>query len=114
MTVAADGTFLSCGHGSWQQVSAPFDPNDAWVSYGDGITLHGQGRRNPEVLAGRWTGTPMASGACGVEQTPVTDAGIGAPQRTVGKPGEPLQFEVGPVAFTVVLTGDCLWQRAEK
>ena len=66
----------------------------------------------PEVLSGQWTATPQDSAsACSVEQAPVTDAGVAPPQTTVGKPGQALHFEVVPVVFSIVLGGDCLWER---
>ena len=116
-TQLPDGTtFLACqgvsGDYRWRPVSTPFDPSDRWLSYGPGLTLHGQGRRNPEVLSGQWTATPQDSAsACSVEQAPVTDAGVAPPQTTVGKPGQALHFEVVPVVFSIVLGGDCLWER---
>lgn len=113
MTVLPDGkTFGVCEGSSWRPVGSPFDPSDRWLSYGAGVTLHGQGRRNPEILSGQWTGSPLdPSSVCGVVQAPVTDAGVGAPQVTSGRPGLVLDFEVLPVVFTITLTGDCLWQR---
>jgi hypothetical protein len=114
MTVLPDGkTFEVCEGNSWRPVGSPFNPNDRWLSYGHGVTLHGQGRRNPEILSGRWTGAPLdSSSACGVQQAPVTDSGVGTPQVASGKPGQVLNFEVLPVAFTITLTGNCLWERA--
>jgi hypothetical protein len=113
MTVLADGkTFGVCEGGAWRTVRSPFNPSDRWLSYGGGVTLHGQGRRNPEILSGQWTGAPLdSSSGCGVEQAPVTDAGVGAPQVTSGRPGQVLGFTVLPVVFTIILTGDCLWTR---
>lgn len=101
----------SGGH-TWQPVPEPFDPSDIWLSYGPGLTLTGQGRRNPEILSGQWTATPLDDGACGAEQAAVTDAGVGAPQTATGKPGETLEFEVMPVVYTITLTGYCLWERS--
>ncbi len=116
-TQLADGTtFLACegvsGGYRWQRVSAPFEPSDRWLSYGPALTLHGQGRRNPEILSGQWTATPQdLVSACSAEQAPVTDAGVAPPQKTVGKPGQALDFEVLPVVFSIELGGDCLWER---
>lgn len=116
-TQLPDGsTFLACegvpgGH-RWQPVSPPFEPSDRWLSYGPRLTLHGQGRRNPELLSGQWTATPRDSAsACSAVQAPVTDAGVAPPQTTVGHPGQVLDFEVLPVVFSIVLDGDCLWER---
>jgi hypothetical protein len=116
-TQLPDGTtFLACEGVSrdyrWQPVSAPFEPSDRWLSYGPALTLHGQGRRNPEILSGKWTATPRdLASACSAEQAPVTDAGVAPPQKTVGKPGQALDFEVLPVVFSIELGGDCLWER---
>ncbi len=114
MTATPDGqTFLVCRAAAWQTVGEPFDPSDRWVS-GDGsaLTLRGQGRRNPEILSGRWVATPLDGvSACGAEQSAVTDAGVGAPQATAGVAGKTLTFEVVPVVYTIKLTGNCLWTR---
>jgi len=116
-TQLADGkSFLACQGVSasyrWQPVSTPFEPSDRWLSYGPGLTLTGQGRRNPEILSGQWTASPQdPSSTCSAEQAPVTDAGVAPPQTTAGKPGQVLHFEVVPVVFTITLTGNCLWER---
>ncbi len=115
MTVLPDESFAVCDDGSWQPVTAPFIPPDRWVSYGDGVLLHGQGRRNPEIMGGPWTGTPLdSSTVCGAEQASVTNDGVGAPVAVVGTAGETLPIEVGPVVFTITLTGDCLWEAADS
>lgn len=114
MTATPDGqTFLVCRAAAWQPVSEPFEPSDRWVSHGGaGLKLHGQGRRNPEILSGRWVATPLdGASACGAEQSAVTDAGVGAPQATAGVAGKTLTFEVVPVVYTIKLTGNCLWTR---
>jgi hypothetical protein len=116
-TQLPDGTtFLACegvsGGYRWQPVSAPFEPSDRWLSYGPALTLHGQGRRNPAILSGQWIATPQdLASTCSAEQAPVTDAGVAPPQKTVGKPGQALDFEVLPVVFSIQLGGDCLWER---
>ena len=101
------------GGQTWLPVGQPFDPSDIWLSYGPGLTLHGQGRRNPELLSGQWTATPQDGGACGVEQAAVTDAGVGEPQATAGEPAQTLAFEEVPVVYSITLTGYCLWERVD-
>jgi hypothetical protein len=78
------------------------------------LELHGQGRRNPEILSGDWIGYPQDSGSrCSAEQAAVVSAGVvGPPQTSMGGPGQPLQFEVLPVVFSIKLTGNCLWEKA--
>lgn len=113
MTQLPDGTtFLVC-QGVWAPVTPPFNPSDRWLSYGPALALHGQGRRNPEVTAGQWVGTPRDGGSCVASQEPVTDAGPGAAVLSTGQPGAALDVEV-PVAFAVTLSGDCLWQRSSS
>jgi hypothetical protein len=79
------------------------------------LELRGQGRRNPEIMSGDWIGYPQDSGSrCSAEQAAVVSAGVvGPPQTSMGEPGQPLQFEVLPVVFTIKLTGYCLWQAAK-
>src|ERR1700712_3411660 len=73
LTQAADGTtFLECGTAAngyrWQPLAGLLS-SDRWVSYGPELTLHGQGRRNPEILSGDWIGRPQDPvRTCGVEQ----------------------------------------------
>jgi hypothetical protein len=110
----SDGAaFVECLGGSWQPVAEPFAPGDRWASFpGPGLTLSGQGRRNPQILSGQWTATPMDAGrVCSVEQAAVTDAGVAAPTVATGQPGEVSTFEVVPAVFTITLSGPCLWQR---
>jgi hypothetical protein len=108
-----DGTPVQCSGGRWASYGDPYPSSDLWVSTADtGLQLHGQGMRNPEMLSGPWTGSPLQPGAqCRAEQTAVVSAGeVGEPQVAEGQPGQPLRFEVLPVMFTIELTGDCLWQ----
>lgn len=110
--------FLVCqgqpdGSYAWAAVGVPFEPSDKWLSYGSGITLHGQGFRNPNLSSGRWTATALGSDTvCGAEQVTVVSAGVLAPQQNSrGEPGEPLSVEMLPKLFTVTMTGDCLWSK---
>ena len=109
--------FLVCGgqDGShtWAAAAVPFDPADEWFSYGSGITLHGQGFRNPNLSSGNWTASPLdPETACAAEQVTVVSAGVLAPpQNSRGEPGRPLSVELLPKLFTVTMTGDCLWSR---
>lgn len=97
--------------GSWAPVVTPFDPSSRWLSYGPEITLHGQGFRNPNLRSGRWTANPLDPAAvCAADQVTVVSAGVLAPLvHSQGEPGQPLQLEVLPKLFTIVLSGDCLW-----
>jgi hypothetical protein len=107
-----DGTAVQCTGGRWAPYSDPYPSGDLWLSTDTGLQLHGQGMRNPEMLSGPWTGSPLAPDAqCRAEQTAVVSAGeVGAPQVAEGQPGQPLHFEVLPVMFTIELSGDCLWR----
>ena len=84
-----------------------------WFSYGPGITLHGQGFRNPNLSSGSWTASPLDPEAvCSAEQVTVVSAGVLAPpQSSRGEPGQTLSVELLPKLFTVTMTGDCLWSR---
>ena len=113
LTKLPDRTVLTCSAGTWTVFDGPYPFSETWVSDNAGITLHGQGLRNPEIMSGPWTGTPLDPAAvCGVEQASVVAAGEVGPTRTsAGEPGQPLDFAVQPVVFTITLTGDCLWQK---
>lgn len=106
-----DDAVVECVAGRWQSYTGPYPSSDRWYSGGDGLDLHGQGMRNPEVLSGPWTGVPQdPSTQCRAEQTAVVSAGqVGEPQIAEGAPGQPLHFEVLPVMFSIHLSGDCLW-----
>ncbi|KUI28506.1 hypothetical protein AU196_08915 [Mycobacterium sp. IS-1742] len=108
----ADDTVVQCSAGRWEVYAGPYPSSDRWFSGGDGLDLHGQGMRNPEMLSGPWTGIPQDPAArCRAEQAAVVSAGeVGEPQVAEGAPGQPLRFEVLPVMFTIHLSGDCLWQ----
>jgi len=119
MTQLPDGRdFLVCqgqpdGSYAWAAATVPFDPADKWFSYGSGITLHGQGFRNPNLSSGNWTANPLdPETVCGAEQVTVVSAGVLAPpQNSRGEAGRPLSVELLPKLFTVTMTGDCLWSR---
>lgn len=104
-----------CEAGQWQTLAAPAPPGDRWVSFGPTVTLHGQGMRNPDVTAGRWTAEPLdAATTCrAVQQTVVSPGELSPPQPTEAPPGEPLTFEIGPRLFTVELSGNCLWSKQD-
>ncbi|BBY18130.1 hypothetical protein [Mycolicibacterium litorale] len=112
LSQVADDAVLQCSGGRWQVYAGPYPSSDRWLSHGDGLDLHGQGMRNPEMLSGPWTGIPQdPATTCRAEQTAVVTAGkVGAPQVAEGEPGQPLRFEVLPVMFSIHLDGDCLWQ----
>lgn len=118
LTRLADGQTLQCRNDSgeyrWESFTDPYPNSDRWVSAGYGLTLSGQGRRNPEMLSGKWIGYPLDPAArCRAEQAVVVRAGeVGEPRATVGELGEPLEFEVLPLMFTITLGGDCLWQKS--
>jgi hypothetical protein len=119
MTQVPGGSdFLVCrrqsdGSHAWAPAAVPFDPADQWFSYGPGITLHGQGFRNPNLSWGNWTASPLDPEAvCSAEQVTVVSAGVLAPpQSSRGEPGQTLSVELLPKLFTVTMTGDCLWSR---
>lgn len=113
LTQLSDRTFLSCSGGSWEPFTGPYVSSDRWFSFGPAVTLHGQGLRNPEILSGRWVATPVDPGTtCSAEQATVVSAGeVGPPQTSTGARGQPLDFEVLPVVFSIELTGACLWER---
>ena len=69
--------------------------------------------QNPGMLAGSWTGTPIAAGGqcTSVQQTVITPGTLSSPLTAQGQPDAPLTFQVAPTAFTVNLTGNCLWVR---
>lgn len=103
--------YLVCREPSWAPAATPFPPNDAWLSYGPAIVLHGQGFRNPNLISGLWTATPTEEGTrCGATQVTVVEPGVLAPPVvTEGQPGRPLDLAVLPQLFTIELTGSCLW-----
>jgi hypothetical protein len=111
--VAGSKALLQCRDGSWQPYTEVYPSGDRWLTTDAPLTLHGQGMRNPEVLAGAWTGTPQdGESTCTATLIDVVAAGeLGAPQTVTGGAGQPLEFPVSAKLFTVTLTGFCLWQR---
>lgn len=107
-----DDAVVECRGGRWVVYGGPYPSSGRWLSAGDGLHLHGQGMRNPEMLSGPWTATPLTPDTtCRAEQAAVVSAGeVGPPQISEGAPGQPLRFAVLPVMFSIHLTGDCLWQ----
>jgi hypothetical protein len=104
---------LVCQDGQWQAVTTPQPPSDRWLSYGPEMTLHGEGRRNPSVRSGAWTGTPQDSTSqCRAEQSTVVSPGVlSPPQIAEGQPGQQVEFEMPPRLFDLQLSGYCLWER---
>lgn len=118
MTLLSDRhEYLMCQGepGSWAEVDLPFPPNDKWLSFGPGITLHGEGMRNPNLESGQWTGTPRdPATTCTANQLTIVRAGVLAPpQVSQGAPGQPLPLQVQPRLFSIELAGDCLWSRTD-
>ncbi|HYO02331.1 MAG TPA: hypothetical protein VET27_10830 [Mycobacterium sp.] len=120
LTQATDSkTFLECGSAAgsyrWQPFTGPYPSSDRWLSYGPDLTLHGKGRRNPEILSGDWIAQPQDPlTTCSAEQSAVVSAGeVGPPQTSTGRSGQPLEFVVLPVVFSISLTGNCLWERRD-
>ncbi|WP_293240416.1 hypothetical protein [Mycolicibacterium sp.] len=79
------------------------------------MTLHGEGRRNPNLLSGEWIATPLTSeSTCTATQLAVIPGSptVGPPRIDEGTSGQALALEVVPRLFTIELAGDCLWQRS--
>lgn len=119
MTLLPDGqTYAVCRQGPagavWAEVQTPFEPNDAWLSYGPVITLHGQGMRNPNLSSGNWTATPLdPDAACRAEEQTVVEAGVLSPPEVFGgEPGKPMALPMLPKLFYLQLSGHCLWTRS--
>ncbi|ART69381.1 hypothetical protein BTO20_13015 [Mycobacterium dioxanotrophicus] len=104
---------LRCTGGTWAPYLDPYPASDRWLTTGSGLILHGQGRRNPEVHAGTWTGTPQTDETtCRAEVVDVLAPGeTSSPEFHAADPGRPLTLEVGDHLFMATLTGYCLWQR---
>jgi hypothetical protein len=106
---------LVCQGQRWQAATAPADPSERWVSFGPAMALHGQGLRNPNLVAGSWTATPLDPGTqCAATLQVVVSAGVlGTPLSTEGAPGQLLSLEVPPSLFDISMSGHCLWERAD-
>lgn len=104
---------LICQDQRWQAATAPTEPSDRWVSFGPVMALHGGGLRNPNLLPGPWTATPLDPDTrCAATQQTVISAGVlGNPVITEGAPGQRLSLEVLPSLFDISMTGHCLWER---
>lgn len=102
-----------CRGGAWQPVTVPQPPADRWVSSQAPLLLHGQGMRNPDMVAGTWTATPRdPSARCRAQLRDVVGPGeLSAPATVEGQPGQPVRVEVAPRMFTVELSGNCVWTR---
>ena len=118
MTLLPDGqTYVICqqrlgGYG-WAEAPIPFEPADAWLSYGPAISLHGQGMRNPNVTSGNWTATPLDDDTtCRAEEQTVIEAGVlSDPQVFQGEEGKPMAVPMLPKLFYLQLSGHCLWSK---
>ena len=104
---------LACQTDQWRPVATPQPPGDRWLSFGPAITLHGEGRRNPNVRSGEWTATPQESDSrCRVEQSTVIGPGVvSPPQVAEGQPGQVLDVQLAARLFELQLSGYCLWER---
>ena len=118
MTLLPDGqTYVICeqrlgGYG-WAEAPIPFEPADAWLSYGPAISLHGQGMRNPNLTSGDWTATPLDNDTtCRAEEQTVIEAGVlSDPQVFQGEQGRPMGVPMLPKLFYLKISGNCLWSK---
>jgi hypothetical protein len=110
-------TPLVCGAATWEPVTTPYPISAKWVSSGPAMTLHGQGRPNPNLLSGAWTATPLSpETSCSATQLAVIPGSptVGAPRVDRSPAGQPLSFDVVPILFTIEMSGDCLWQQTSQ
>lgn len=118
MTLLPDGqTYAICeqrsgGYG-WAEPPMPFEPSNAWLSYGPVISLHGQGMRNPNVTSGNWTATPLDNDTtCRAEEQTVIEAGVlSEPQVFQADQGKSMAVPLLPKLFYLNLSGHCLWSK---
>ena len=106
---------FACAQAGWQPVTDPYPISARWVSTGPAMTLHGQGRPNPNLLSGAWVATPLSpESSCSATQLAVIPGSptVGVPHVDEGATGQPLSFQVVPILFTIEMRGDCLWQKS--
>ena len=105
---------LACSDSRWEPVVDPYPISERWLGVGPPLTLHGQGRRNPNLLSGDWTGTPTdPETICRAVQS-VAIPGlpeVGEPRTDAAPAGRPLAVRLELALVSVELDGDCLWQR---
>lgn len=114
LTRLADSKALvECRDGRWEPFTGMFPSSDNWLTYGPELTLRGQARRNPEMMAGIWVGIPQSpESQCSATQSNVIVAGQMAPPEVVaGEPGQPLRLALTTQLASIELTGSCLWER---
>lgn len=117
--VQDDWRFLECVNQApagwrWQFFAGDYPSSTRFLSYGPTLTLHGEGRRNPEIKSGHWIAYPQdPDSQCAAQQTTVNSSGPGvAPPVTVaGEPGRALDLQVLPLLFSIEMSGNCLWQQ---
>lgn len=116
MTLPPEDTApIVCTGARWGPVDTPYPVSDRWLSNGPAMKLHGQGLRNPNLLSGAWTATPLDDETtCRAEQYAVIPGTpqVGPPRVDQGDPGKSLSFEVLQRLFSIEMSGNCLWQRA--
>ncbi len=102
---------LECSGGAWKNYSGEYPAAESWLSTDTELVLRGQGMRNPELMAGRWTGSPQsADTTCSAEYSEVHSGKIGDAQTLTAEAGQPLSFDASPSLLNVTLTGYCRWQ----
>ena len=113
LTRLTDNGLLQCRDGRWQSFTGVYPSSDSWLTYGPELTLRGQARRNPEMMAGRWTGVPQdPESQCSATQNDAIAAGqMAPPQVFTGEPGQPLTLSLTTQLATIGIAGRCLWQR---
>jgi hypothetical protein len=111
---AGDVAPLVCADGAWAAVADPYPISDRWLSVGPALTLHGEGRRNPQLESGDWTATALTTDTrCSATQLAVVPGSptVGPPRVDRGDRGAALSLQVVPHLFSIEFGGDCLWQR---